>query len=59
MCQIPQNDAFKICQCTFKATENAVRYRPGEEMPLTEALSRSSLEIKLDVRVNYVTLNKA
>ena len=39
-----------------------IKYRPGAEMQLTDALShcpaRASLEIKLDVRVDYITFMK-
>ena len=40
-----------------------IRYRPGTEMLLTDALSRcpsrASGEIKLDMRVNYIAFSKA
>ena len=40
-----------------------IKYRPGKDMLLADALSRcparGSEEIKLDMRVNYVTFNKA
>ena len=40
-----------------------IRYRPGKEMLLTDALSRcpsrASGEIKLDMRVNYIAFSKA
>ncbi|MCG8624871.1 MAG: hypothetical protein MJE68_23090, partial [Proteobacteria bacterium] len=40
-----------------------IRYKPGKDMLLTDALSRcpsrGNEEIKLDMRVDYVAFNKA
>ena len=39
-----------------------IRYRPGKDMLLTDAMTkcpaRGSKEIKLDMRVNYMSFNK-
>ena len=57
-----RHHVFRECCWSYRRYDVTIKYRPGKEMQLADALShcpaRASQEIKLDMRVDYITFTK-